>query len=357
MIGIGVMSGSSLDGVDVALVEFNKDTQLEWKLLYSRQYALSHELKLSLASVVEQKAFEIAETQSSFTFYLHECLSNFLKVCPKPGQVDFVAIHGHTVLHSPKISYSWQLLNAGQISSMLNLSVVSDFRNQDLGLGGEGAPMAVLADRDLFKGYDYYFNLGGIANVSYFEQNEWRAYDVCPCNQVLNFFAEREGLAFDENGSLSKNGAVDQPLLNALNKEEYIISKPPKSLDNSWIKNYWLEKMHSFKLSNRDYLRTFVEFLAQQIDTIVEKKEAKVLMTGGGVKNSFLIERLIALNSNNSTFEIPEEDILEYKEAILIAYAGYLRINSLPNFISSATGSSYDTVGGALYYSKSQEDE
>lgn len=353
MIGIGVMSGSSLDGLDVSVVSFGESQKLAWKLLNSQTFAIPKKLSHQLKTITDQKPFELVKTQNLFTQFTAQSVHAFIDSCSSEikNAIDYVAVHGHTVLHSIEQNFSWQLLNGGQLCALINRDVVCDFRNQDMALGGQGTPMAVLADRDLFEGYSYYYNLGGIANVSYKHEGNWTAYDISPCNQILNFFAQREGHDYDKDGKLSEQGSINNTLLNKMLLDEYIQSPPPKSLDNTWIKENWIKKMLSFELSNVDYLRTYVEFIAKLINDIVDEN-SKILLSGGGTKNAFLLERVKALAKAKTDFIVPPKSTIDYKEAILIAYAGYKRFMKETNFIASATGAARDTIGGALYLSK-----
>lgn len=357
MIGIGVMSGSSLDGLDVALVEFKEGSSIDWQLHKSYAFDLPQSLITSLKNIIEQKPFEIAETQNHFTQFVGESLQTFISQFSINIKIDFVAVHGHTVLHDINNQFSWQLLNGGQLCALIGQNVICDFRNQDMGLGGQGTPMAVLADRDLFEGSDYYINLGGIANISYLDNKKWMAYDTSPCNQVLNYFAQREGLPFDKDGTLARSGHVDSKLLQSLLAHEYIKAEPPKSLDNTWIKDIWIKSMLSYELSNQDFLRTYIEFLAMTINDIIHTNGGNVLLTGGGAKHIFLVDRLRSLAQAKIEFLIPDEKVIDFKESILIAYAGFRRYTGKVNFIGTATGATRDVIGGAMYVTNNLERE
>lgn len=352
MKGIGIMSGSSLDGLDLALVDFSNIAQGDWSLIQSETFDLESNLKKRLHDILNQNAWDIAKTQSLFSKFVSDSILSFISGQPK---VDFCAIHGHTVLHAVEDQFSWQLLNGGYVSQTVRLNVVCDFRNQDMALGGQGTPMAVLADKYLFSNFDYYINLGGIANISYHQNDKWAAYDLFPFNQVLNYYAQKCDKEFDANGDLGRSGVVSEKLLDALSNEDYIKKPFPKSIDNSWIHNYWIKRIESYKLNPQDSIRTYMEFAVQVVKRIINKKQSKLLMTGGGAHNKYFIE-LLSDSLNQCRVEVPERNIVDYKEAILIAYAGYLRIMGQSNFINDATGATEPTIGGAVYLTNKNTD-
>ena len=343
MIGIGIMSGSSLDGLDIVAVEFNEDKELSWKIMAHATLALKESIADRLSKILKLSTQSVFELQSDYTLYIAKVTSAFLqsnKINPT-----YVSVHGHTVMHSPKYRSSWQLLNGGLLATTIDYPVVCDFRNQDMGLGGQGTPMAVIADRDLYPGYDYYINLGGIANISYQNDNLWIAYDLFPFNQVLNYYAKKLSKPYDKDGAIAAQGIVNQKLLQQLNSEPYISSPPPKSIDNSWVMDYWIEKIDAYNLSTADAMRSYIEFAVHHVSSIIPA-DSKILWTGGGVHNKFFMR---TIDSNGLYSNIPDSSIIDYKEAVLIAYAAYLRWQEKSNFISSATGAERDVVGGGVY--------
>lgn len=337
------MSGSSLDGIDIVLTSFDRSA---WQLDSSETIPLPSELKHRLKTSIDQSALELAKTESLFSKFVADCLTQFIG----SSKVDLVGIHGHTVLHLPEISTSWQLLNGGMIAALTNLPVVCDFRNQDLALGGQGTPMAVIADRDLYPGHDYYINLGGIANISYRSKGKWMAYDLCACNQLLNYFSQQAGQEYDRGGLLAQAGTINTELLNLLLNEAYILAPPPKSLDNSYIQSYLIDKIEKHQLDNTGYLRTIVEFIAEVIFNSTANQPGSLFLSGGGSKNEFLTTTLKKkISTKQQSVFMPDEKTIDYKEAILIAYCSYLRVQEKVNFISEATGAKNDVIGGAVY--------
>jgi len=344
MLGIGVMSGSSLDGLDIVAVEFSEERGVNWNIIAYYTYSITEEMTMRLTDALNLKVCEMMELQSEYSQLLCEIIQSFVtenKLAPS-----YIAIHGHTLVHSPEYKSSWQLLNGGLVAASLSCPVICDFRNQDMALGGQGTPMAVLADRDLYPGYDYYINLGGIANCSYINSNKWVAYDLFPFNQVLNAFAQKLGHPYDRNGFLSSRGIVNAKLLHTLNNEAYVNAPYPKSIDNTWVKEYWMQKLNNSDASEYDVMRTYIEFAAEQISYLVDS-DSKILWTGGGAHHLLFMEVLASKKAYNM---IPDKQIVDSKESVLIAYAGYLRWHRQPNFVSSATGATRDVIGGAVYF-------
>ncbi len=355
MLAIGIMSGSSLDGLDLAIVDFDIDDSVQlkdWKLLKSKTVELPEELKQSLSQLIESTAITIAYTNASFSKFIADSILDFKAEIDIESPI-IVGVHGHTVAHFPEEGISWQLLNGGYICAKIGLPVVCDFRNQDIAYGGQGTPMAVLADRDLFRGYDYYINLGGIANVSYLTHGNWMAYDLFPCNQVLNHYAAMLGHVYDRDGEISALGNVNQALLNQMLSDSYITQAAPKSIDNTWVRNHWIKMMDDYNLSPADCLRTQVEFMTIDIVNTISRAGSKVLITGGGAHNKYFVN-LLKTKLPTAEFSISDRQLIDYKEAILIAYAAVLRWQSQPNFIANATGASRNSIGGAVYLPATQ---
>ncbi len=345
---LGIMSGSSLDGVDMALISFDHNNPSSYTIESCQTFALPHEIKEALRKILHANAKKMAVIQYQYTI----CMSRFIHSFLNENELDcdFISVHGHTVLHLPEFQSSWQLLNAGQLSSLCKKSVVSDFRNQDMGAGGVGTPMAAIIDRDLFGDYNYCINLGGIANISYTKQEKVIAYDICPCNQVHDFFASRLGYDFDLDGNLAKKGELNNELLNILKQHDYIKLSPPKAIDNNWIHKTWIPLMMSIDLDDNSRLLTHYHFVAETIAEICKDQSAKILMTGGGVKNQYFMSLLSAKFTSNTECIVPSEDIIDYKECILMAYMALKRVNLEYNFINEATGAAFRTCSGALYF-------
>lgn len=351
---LGIMSGSSLDGLDLALCTFKFQDSLlsEWKLIESQHFQFNNTLleHLRCISTLSIKDYKLLENE--LTRFIANCVNEFLK---GKESIDLIACHGHTAWHLPDQKLTLQACNGELLSQLCNQKVVCDFRKKDLLYGGVGTPMAPLADRDLFPGFDIYINLGGIANISYCQNNEWTAYDLAPCNQVLNFFAKKLGKEYDENGEFARIGTSNDEFLEFLENHSYLKKTAPKSLDNSEVHTEWIEKMNDFTLLPKDGLNSFVLFITKEIASLSksflsstnESGPVRLFITGGGSHNVYLMEEL----ANHSHLEIMETNslLIDYKEAILIAYAGVLRSLKLPNFIRSVTGASKNVSGGQIF--------
>jgi len=340
MIGLGIMSGSSLDAIDAVVVEISKD---QFTFIEKATIPFPRALKdgLRQAANLPLRDYLILESEYS-TFLAYSILSNF------KSDYDFISVHGHTTHHFPSEVISNQMINGGILSALTKKKVVTDFRIGDIALGGKGTPMVTIAEKYLFKGYDYYLNLGGIANISI--AHDWSAYDISPCNQLLNYLAYKINLDYDAEGKVACGGTMIPELFETLGRFDYYQELPPKSIDNNWIKENYFPLLDSVDVIP-DALFTTVKWIATQIDQSISiSQPGNLFVTGGGTHNSFLIEEIrTLLLKKNISIVIPEQDIVDYKEAILMAYLGYLRISNQPNLLHSVTGASRNSLGGAIY--------
>ncbi len=342
---IGLMSGTSLDGLDIALCSFHyQDNEWSFEILDTETRKYTDYWLKKLTSIHEAKAEELSELHFEYGHFLGEQVNSFIKkAAQKP---DFIASHGHTIFHRPEKKHTLQIGDGNAIAAVTGLPVVFDFRSKDVALGGQGAPLAPIGDRLLFPGYDSCINLGGIANIS-FESNHQRiAFDICPVNQVLNSLSNEMGKAFDNKGEMASQGNIDFDLLIALNEFNYYKSKPPKSLGKEWVDENIFPLLDLFSIPIKDKLRTFTEHIAAQITNTIDKRHGKVLITGGGAYNDFLIERITA--NTSCQIEIPNNELIEFKEAMVFAFLGVLRIRNEINCLSSVTGASCDSCSGTL---------
>jgi len=340
---LAIMSGSSLDGVDLATVVFEEKNGFSWNLEYTQSYDLDENLKRDLKDIVERSVQDLAVIQFHYTSFIGNCIAQFNSEFK--CEFDYCSIHGHTVLHAPEIMTSWQLLNPGMLSSMCKMHIVTDFRNQDMGAGGIGTPMAALIDKDLFSEFDYCINLGGIANISFMDDENLFAFDIAPCNQVHNYYAQKSGLEYDISGQLASKGKFVEEMYMAMMKIDI-----PKAIDNSWIKDMWIPFLEGFQEKNDDVLFTHYKFLVQLISNIVTKKKSKVLLSGGGAKNQYFVECLSIGIKDRAEVCLPDEILIDFKECILMAYLAYKRIKRESNFLKECTGADVSVCGGAIYY-------
>ncbi|MCD6354522.1 MAG: anhydro-N-acetylmuramic acid kinase, partial [Prolixibacteraceae bacterium] len=321
------MSGTSLDGLDLAATEYRYDGK-RWRFaVFATEtvtYSKMWEAKLSNAPLLSGE--QLMNLDAEYGCFIGKQVNQFIQ---KTGFVpDFVASHGHTVFHQPEKHFTFQIGNGANIAATTKIKTVADFRTLDVALGGQGAPLVPVGDKLLFPEFSFCLNLGGFANISYTKKSESVAFDVCPANIALNYFAEKQGLKFDESGELGKKGNIDHRLLQHLNNLAYYRQQPPKSLGREWLKNIFLPAVESFNIPESDKLRTIYEHIAIQIAKSLPEK-GKMLITGGGAFNTFLIDRLT--KNTNIELVLPNPQTIKYKEAIIFGFLGVLRISEQIN--------------------------
>lgn len=349
---IGVMSGTSLDGIDLAYIEFRKDDHWRFKILKAETVTYEANWKAKLSKLTGTSYSELERLDIAYTTYLGGVIKSFINR-HKLDNIEAVCSHGHTALHRPEQGLTYQIGNLAQISKKVEQDVVCDFRVQDVALGGQGAPLVPIGDALLFPEYEYCLNLGGFANVSTIIEGKRIAYDLCPVNIVLNKYVNIRGLDYDNKGALAATGKVDTGLLEALNALAFYKMSYPKSLGLEWVETEIFPLINSFDLSLENLLRTFVEHIALQISHVTnEKKEASILVTGGGVFNDFLMSRLRAYSEN--AIVQPSKEIIEFKEALIFGFLGVLKLRGENNCLSSVTGAQKDHASGEIYRYKTQ---
>lgn len=358
---IGLMSGSSLDGLDVAYCQFEvKGEEVTWQLFEAETIKFDDKWVARLAHLPVQNAKTLAKTHAYFGRYMAEVVNDFIqkkKIAP-----DLIASHGHTIFHEPERYMTLQIGDGAALAALTGITTVCDFRTQDIALSGEGTPIAPAADRYLFAGYDFYLNIGGIANVTCNVNGKYIAFDICPANQVLNMLANVLNLPFDLNGEIARSGHLNEDIDKALNSLDFYEKDYPKSLDNNWIRDNVFPFFNDKNIAIADQLQTATRFIAKQISKslfhIIKKEKItnerhKMLVTGGGGFNAYLIKCIQEECTHlNVEIELPDKAIVEYKEAILMGLMGVLRMEGMPNCFSSVTGAKMDTIGGAVYLGK-----
>ena len=346
---IGVMSGTSLDGIDLAHCTFNYSKGWKFKILEAETFPYPSDWVEKLRNLVSCSKTELLQLDKKYTSFLGGAISQFIQK-HKFINLDAVCSHGHTALHQPQNSVTYQIGNLPELAGLLKATLVCDFRVEDVALGGQGAPLVPIGDRLLFAEYDYCLNLGGFANISFEDNGQRIAYDICPANIVLNHYVAALGFDYDNRGKIAASGKVDEVLLKQLNALHYYKLNYPKSLGLEWVHSDIFPLIDSFQLSTKDILRTVVEHCAIQISNAINfKTKATVLTTGGGAFNHFLIDRLSANTQN--VIIIPENSIIEFKEALIFAFLGVLKLRNETNCLSSVTGALKDHSSGKIYYS------
>ena len=349
-IAIGLMSGSSLDGLDIALVRF---TSNEGRYTYHIEAAETipypqywHD---QLAEAFLHKPEELGPLDKAYGNYLGQQVQAFVrKHDVKP---DFVASHGHTIFHKPEQRYTLQIGDGEAVADACGIVVVNDFRSEDVGKGGQGAPLVPIGDRLLFGDYEICLNIGGIANLSYELNGKRIAYDICIANQALNWLAQQEGLDYDKDGLLAQKGQLNTALLETLNNNAFYHQAPPKSLGREFFETFQKETLKDYPTA--DALTTFTEHIAMQVaQTIAHLPQGRMLVTGGGAHNSYLIERI--QHHTRHQVVVPDRQTVDYKEALIFALLGLLRLEGHINVLSSVTGAPSDSCSGKIWHPTSK---
>ena len=341
---VGLMSGTSLDGLDLCCVSFDFDGTWHYRIIKAESVDYPAELRDKLASAQTMTAQEYARLHSDYGLYLGEQVRDFLQ--RNQLKVDLIASHGQTIFHQPSVRFTAQIGSGAGIAAVTGIDTVCDFRTTDVALGGQGAPLVPIGDAILFGQYDACLNLGGFSNISYAEGDKRLAYDISPVNYVLNHYAGKRGLAFDRDGALARSGKVDATLLEQLNALPFYTQNGPKSLGREWVEAEVYPLIEARGLSVEDVLATFVEHVSLQIARHV--RHGQVLVTGGGARNVFLIERMQA-NAPQVRYVVPDALTIDFKEALIFALLGALYVADHPNCLATVTGAAHDNIGGCLY--------
>jgi len=345
---IGLMSGTSLDGVDLVYVTFNLDKVWKFSIHHTTTIPYNTYWINILERLVILAESELKKVDEDYTFYLSNLIHDFITKF-NIEDVDAICSHGHTALHQPDKGLTYQIGNLANIANLLNQIVVCNFRVQDVELGGQGAPLVPIGEQFLFPQYDYCINLGGFANISTKINNTRIAYDICPVNIVLNHYVKQFGFDYDDEGKIASTGKINSSLLHQLNDLKFYKQDYPKSLGLEWVKDTIFPLIDSFNVSIEDVLRTFIEHIAIQISKEMRiEKDASALITGGGVFNLLLTERI--QNSTNANIIIPSKEIIEYKEALIFGLLGVLKLRDEVNCLSSVTGAKRNHSSGKIFH-------
>ncbi len=343
---IGIMSGSSLDGVDIAYCEFTNSSTWKYNILFAETVSYSHDWLTILNKLPNGNAETLIECDIKYGKLLADMVNRFIK--KHKLSPDIISSHGHTIFHNPSKSYTFQLGNGQAIASSTNITTVSDFRIGDILLNGQGAPLVPIGDELLFNEYDFCVNIGGIANISFNKNGKRLAYDICPANQLLNYLSRTIGKKYDNNGDIAKSGKTNNDLLYNLNQNKYYSLPYPKSLSNQYVTNSFIPILDNSNIPIEDKLNTVCKHISNQI-TVATNTElgGNVLITGGGAHNSFLIDSI--KEEISQTITVPELKIIDFKEALIFAFMGLLKIHNKINCLSSSTGAKKDSSSGVIY--------
>lgn len=347
---LGCMSGTSLDGIDLAFCSFfSKDNSIKFEILKAETVPYNHKWKNSLKLADRLSGRELFRLDHEYGKFIGKIILSFIrKHSLKP---DFIASHGHTVFHEPGIGGSMQIGNDHDIYAVSGVPVITDFRNMDIALGGQGAPLVPIGDEYLFPEYDYCLNLGGFSNISFKKDGIRLAYDICPVNSILNDLSSSEGMDFDRDGNLGRKGKAHPLLVDRLNSIEYFRKLPPKSMGKEFLRDYYYPVLNKYELSTKDLLSSLYEHISTMIlEAIGSDSNKRVFITGGGSKNKFLIEKID--EQTTTELVIAEEKMIDFKEALVFAFLGVLKLEKKNNVLSSVTGAREDNCSGIIFNNK-----
>ena len=343
---IGIMSGTSLDGVDIVYVNFKLDKYWKYEIINSKTYKYKNKWNILLKDISQKKINLIEKINIDYTRLLSKYIMDFINEF-SIEDIDFISSHGHTALHQPSNSLTYQIGNLPILAKYINQKVVCDFRVQDVKLGGQGAPLVPVGEEYLFPEYNTLINLGGFANITRKNKDDLIAYDICPLNIVFNHLSRKMEYKYDDRGYIASTGNINEELYDHLQRLNYYKQKPPKSLGVEWVNSQIHSILKNFQDTPiKDLMNTFSNHFAFQIAKNIGEQD-QVLITGGGAYNDYLIERIKKLT--NSKLTIPDPNIIEYKEALIFSFLGVLRVLEINNCYSSVTGAKKDHCSGIIY--------
>lgn len=344
---IGVMSGTSLDGIDLVHVHlFRRGCSWSYDIISAQTVAYPESWKARLEKAVSLDSEDLEELDRDYTDFLAGRILDFIAQNELTA-LDVICSHGHTVKHEPNSGITLQIGNLPVLADLVQTKVVCDFRAQDVRLGGQGAPLVPIGDQLLFGDFDCCLNLGGFANISLNERGVRKAYDICAVNTVLNYLSEKLGYPYDQDGKLSASGEIEPELLERLDALEYYSKAPPKSLGIEWVRENIFPLLKDYP-DIRALLRTYVVHVGRSIGKELPRtSNERVLVTGGGAFNRFLIKRI--RKETKAEIVIPSVEVVNYKEALVFAFLGVLRLRGEINVLSSVTGASKNHVSGFIY--------
>lgn len=342
---IGVMSGSSLDGLDLACCTFTRQSGgWRFEVRGTRALPFPPALRSALLHAADGTAWDLVMVHRDLGRFIGDACAEFRREVP----AELICSHGHTIFHQPGQGITTQIGCGATIAARSGLPTVCDLRSKDVALGGQGAPLVPIGERVLFPGYSSFLNLGGISNLAVHKADKSVGYDIGPCNQALNVLAEEAGLSYDANGAMARTGSVSPALLARLEALQFYVEPPPRSLGREWFETHFRPMIAEPSLPLADRMRTVVEHLALRIGAELARSGAdRCLVTGGGAHHGLLMERIRALAP--APVEIPTAELVDFKEAIIFGFLGVLRWREEVNALASVTGAPRDSIGGAVH--------
>jgi len=351
---IGVMSGTSTDGLDIAHVTFSYDDNNQiWahQLVNTKMYSYPDEFAKKLSAAKELNGLALKKLDNELGRFIGKSVNNFiLESHTAKNEIDAIASHGHTVFHQPNEKLTLQIGNGQIIATTTGIKTINNFREKDVLYGGQGAPLVPIGDMKLFSVFaDAFLNLGGFANISAIKNEKIVAFDICPCNLPLNLYASLVGYPYDRNGELGRSISYKNTgLVEILNNIPFYKKTWPKSLGAEWFENEFIPLLDIDELTAQEKLKVCYDHISEQIsNSIISLGAKKVLATGGGAKNKFLID--LIKEKSQVEISVPEQQIIDFKEAIIFALLGALFLSEQPNCLKDVTGASENVIGGVLY--------
>jgi anhydro-N-acetylmuramic acid kinase len=346
---IGLMSGTSLDGLDIACVKFRYDLQWTYTVIALKTVCYDEKLRNSLKQAMFLSGIELVTLNVQLgKWFGQQCEVFLFEKGISKKSISAIASHGHTVFHQPNAGITFQLGSGAEIAAQTGITTVCDFRTLDVALKGQGAPLVPIGDQLLFGDYRYCLNLGGIANISFEQDSERISFDCCLANIVSNYLVHEKGLSYDHGGQLASAGEVNEVLLQRMNECPYFLQSQPKSLGIEFFNAIFKSILDISNASVEDKLKTFAVHLAQQVGRVAQTDT--LLVTGGGAYNKTWIE--LIQQYSNAEVVVPDDDTINFKEAIIFAFLGVLRLEGQNNAMKSVTGALRDNSGGAIYLGK-----
>lgn len=347
--GIGIMSGTSTDGIDLAAVKFKLiNEKYEYKIEYTKFIEYSKTIANRLLQADKLAGRDLRKLDIELASIIANEVTSFL--AETNFKADFIASHGHTVFHDPRQGYTLQIGSGATIAALTGMTTISDFRQGDVSLGGQGAPLVPIGDLKLFGNYDYCLNLGGFANISLKQGDGIKAFDICALNVVMNKLAQKNNLVYDKGGQIAASGNLILDMYNDLQQLNYYQLDAPKSLGTEWVETYIspIISKYSNKYSVADLMHTYAEHAASQIAKTMDRTNATCLATGGGCKNDYLMQSII-VKTKGTIIEYRKEQLVDFKEALIFAFLGYLRLLEQPNVVKEVSGAAKAVSAGAVY--------
>ncbi|MGB3143200.1 MAG: anhydro-N-acetylmuramic acid kinase [Maribacter sp.] len=349
---IGLMSGTSLDGLDLAYCHiWNEKGAWKFDIKKTKSVSYTQEMQDELKDAISLSAEKLIELHNTYGTWLGGQALKFIQ--ENQLEVDYIASHGHTTHHRPEMGLTFQVGSGQHLANTSGYKVICDFRTNDLALGGQGAPLVPIGDRTFFGNYDFCLNLGGISNISFDVKGKRIAYDIGLANIILNYITRKVNLEYDEDGKLARSGQINPSMLKRLNELKYYVQPHPKSIGYEWFLAEVVPIVEDTNDSIENLLHTSVHHICEKIEQQIRLNSngnhKSILVTGGGALNSFFMDTLQEKLGKATQVIIPEKIIIEFKEALVFALMGVMRIEQQINVLSSVTGAKKDSSSGVVF--------